>query len=274
VTVHDLIPILYPEHFPKGIRGGIKWRIQKYSLKRKQRIITDSESSKKDIEKIIGIGKQTIDVIYLAPSLPNATVSINYVELMERYNLHGAYFLYVGDVNWNKNVFGLLKAFSQYLVHHKSIIQLVLVGGAFLDTTLKETQEINRLCSQLNIDGNVVRTGYVSDDDLVGLYRHATALIQPSFAEGFGLPVLEAMLYGCPVISSTTSSLQEIMGPSLRIDPNDQRSLTSVMSTASSMKPSARNELIRKGKEWVHTFTWEKVASDTVRSYEKVLANQ
>jgi glycosyltransferase involved in cell wall biosynthesis len=271
VTVHDLIPILYPQHFPKGIRGSIKWEIQKYSLQRKQRIITDSEWSKKDIHKLTGIGKEKIDVAYLAPSLQKTASPKKFEDFNKQYGIKGNYFLYVGDVNWNKNIPGLMKAFSSFIMNHSSFIQLVLIGKAFLDSTLPETREIDALILELGIGNQIIKTGYVDDEILSSLYTHAQALIQPSFYEGFGFPVLEAMSLGCPVICSSSSSLPEIAGPSIMVNPNDSVSIRSGMEHIRSLPQEQRKQLIEKSIEWSDRFTWQKTAKDTVRSYEKIL---
>ncbi|KKS90442.1 MAG: Glycosyl transferase group 1 [Microgenomates group bacterium GW2011_GWC1_43_11] len=273
VTVHDLIPIVYPAHFPKGLRGSIKWEIQKYSLKRKQRIITDSECSKRDIEKCIGVGKDDIDVIYLAPSLQKNILSKKFELIKKQYGIKNTYVLYVGDVNWNKNIPGLLKAFSSCIKDYPSFIQLVLVGKAFLDQSLIQTREIMAMISELGIAKQVIKTGYVDDEILVSLYIHAQALIQPSLYEGFGLPVLEAMSLGCPVVCSSSSSLSEIAGPSIMVDPNDYHSIADGMKRILLFTMDERNTLIQRGHTWMHTFSWQRTAKATLRSYEKVLGN-
>jgi len=274
VTVHDLIPIIFPKAFPKGIRGSLKWEIQKYSLKRKQRILTDSECSKKDIARITGIPDDTIDVVYLAPSLPKYTGKDDFTSTKKQYRIPGDYFLYVGDVNWNKNVIGLLRAFSSFTDHHLFPMCLVLVGKAFLDTTLPQTREINAIIADFNIEDRIIRTGYIDEKNLSLLYKHAHALIQPSLYEGFGFPVLDALSMGCPVICSSSASLLEIAGPSIMVDVSIPSSIVDGLIKISTLSKEKRRVLIKKGFEWVHRFTWEKVARDTVASYEKVLGKK
>lgn len=273
VTVHDLIPILYPKQFPKGVKGSIVWEIQKYTLGKKQRIITDSHCSKKDIVRLTGIPNDRIDVVYLAPVLTKVTDKKSLSG--ESYRTGDKYFLYVGDVNWNKNVIGLLEAFAGFIhkVPQGSAYRLVLVGKACKDHLLSETQHINAHCHRLHIDPQVIRTGYISDAILAGLYSHALALIQPSWYEGFGLPVLDAMALGCPVISSNTSSLSEIAGPSLMVNPGKTDEILSAMETIAFQSPQKRQEMTAKGLAWVRQFTWKRVAKETVETYEKVLAN-
>ncbi len=233
VTVHDLTPIIFPDKFPPGLRGSIKWQIQKTSLKGAGRIITDSKNSKKDIARIIDFDEGKIDVVYLAPGPMFSPGTHKHV---------GApYILYVGDINWNKNIPELRRAFA--LVHdRRPRMQLILVGEAFG----------NRL----------------TEKELIELYRGARLLVLPSHYEGFGFPVLEAMAAGCPVVAADTSSVSEIAGPAIRVKP-DADSIASGMEKCLSLSQRARTDLIDKGFAWVQKFTWQRVAHETVASYER-----
>jgi len=200
-------------HFPKGIKGWIKYQIQKKSLRGAKAIITDSQNSKKDIIKFIGFPKNRIYVIYLAPGkeFKKLATSNWQLEIKEKYQLPETFLLYVGDVNYSKNILGLVKAFSN-LKPQNSNLKLILVGKAFKDETLPETKEILQLIKVLKLKDFVRILGFVSDKDLVAIYNLATVYCQPSFYEGFGLPVLEAMACGTPVVAANTSSLPEICG--------------------------------------------------------------
>jgi glycosyltransferase involved in cell wall biosynthesis len=116
-----------------------------------------------------------------------------------------------------------------------------------------------------------VRAGFVSDEDLGNVYEHAVALVQPSYYEGFGFPVLEAMTFHTPVITSNTSSLGEIAGPSIQIDPNNYQSITDAMNNVSLMTAADKKKLLDIQNNWVKNYTWQKVADDTIHTYEKVL---
>ena len=273
VTVHDVIPLVYPEHFPKGIRGSIKWEIQKISLKRIKRIITDSQCSKKDIIRLTGIEGSRIDVIYLASSLKKSFPDSMDI-LKKRFNISGEFFLFVGDVNWNKNIQGLIQAYALLKKTIKPYPKLVCVGKAFLDKDLEETQWIYSMIKKSHMEDDIVLTGYMTDEDMSSLYRHAQALIQPSWYEGFGFPVLEAMSLGCPVICANSSSLKEIAGPSLMINPNDSSSITEGMKLLIGMSESERKKRINAGRSWADTFSWKKVAHETIAVYEKILGTK
>lgn len=257
VTVHDLAPIKFPDKFPPGMMGSMKWQIQKLSLLGAKTIITDSESSKEDIAVITRIPRTRIEVVYLAADpvfrkLP-ATAKVR------------PYFLYVGDVNWNKNIPTLLRAFASVKGY-----DLVLVGGAFTNNALAETKKINTEIRSLGLDDSVRKTGYVDDRKLNELYCGAAALVIPSYYEGFGLPALEAMQSGCPVILSDVSSLHEIAGPAIKVKP-DENALAEGMKTIMNMRTERRAELIHDQLEWAKSYSWRKVARETAAIYEKVV---
>lgn len=248
VTCHDLTPLVFPDKFPRGLRGSIKWQVQRMSLRGAARIIADSKTSKKDIARIAGISSGRIDVVYLAPAIKPVS-GVN-----AKYPKH--YVLYVGDVNWNKNIPGLIRAIGKRA--------LVVVGSAFVNDNLPETRELNELIKETK--ANVIRTGYVSNTELAQLYGAADCLVMPSFYEGFGLPVLEAMTCGCPVVAADNSSLSEITGPAVRVT-TDPASIKEGIRKAI----QGRTALVTKGYEWVANFSWDKVARETVASYEKAV---
>lgn len=265
VTVHDLTPLVFPDKFPVGIRGTIKWMIQRQSLRGARRIITDSHSSEKDITDIAGIKKDIVDTVYLAPDPAYHRVADSGVltKTRKKYSLPEKFILYVGDVNWNKNVPGLIRAFSGI----RKNMKLVLVGTAFTGTALMETQEINRLIGELGLDASVIRTGYVPQESLAAIYTLASCMVIPSFYEGFGLPVLEAMACGCPVVSTNVSSLKEIAGPAILVSALPDDLARGIMRAVE----GDRETQIRRQYEWVRRFTWKKTAQETIVSYEKVL---
>jgi glycosyltransferase involved in cell wall biosynthesis len=274
VTVHDLIPLIFPDQFPKGLRGNIIWQIQKTSLAHVQRIITDSKCSQKDIIKIIGYDIDRIDVIPLAPRDTYRPVKEQRLlaSVRKKYRIPETFFLYVGDVNWNKNISSLLKAYSVF-IHDNSAHPwaLVLAGEAFNNNTLSEIKEIQRQFDVLQIQPSVIIPGYVSDTELCALYSQAICLIHPSRYEGFGLPVLEAMACGCPVVTSSASSLSEIAGPALRFNPESINEILAYLREITHQTKEKRSKMINDGYTWVSHFTWRKVAKYTVQSYEKAL---
>lgn len=268
VTVHDLIPLSYPSHFPKGIRGNLKWIIQKFSLAGARRVITDSIASRQDIRRITGIASDRIDVVYLAPS--DTFQPVRDFALLSRitakYGLPETFILYVGDVNWNKNIIGMLKAFREL-----EAVTLVLVGKAFTDEALSETREINKMIGSLRSAKDILKLGFVPDEELAALYSLADMYVQPSFAEGFGLPILEAMACGCPVVAARGSSLSEISGPAISVNSTDPQDIAEGIRHVLLFSPAQRKSLIAQEADWVRSFSWEKVAHETVRSYEECI---
>jgi glycosyltransferase involved in cell wall biosynthesis len=278
VTVHDLIPIHYLKEFPRGIRGEFKWQIQKLLLKQSDQIITDSKASRKDIVNIIGIDPELISSIYLAPSDEYFQVTDikeqNFVR--KKYKLPESYILYVGDVNWNKNIPGIIKAFkkikAELIKSNLTKYKLVLVGSAFLKSDLRETNDINVLIQKLGIENEIIKTGYVSVNDLRTIYSLAKVLVQPSFAEGFGLVPLEAMSSGCPTVVSDNSSLKEIAGPSRLCNPENSQDIADKVLEIINLSQDERNKLVLSGLAWVKSFNWQKIAHETTLVYEKVIA--
>ncbi len=273
VTVHDLIPLAYPERFPKGVRGEVKWAIQKKALRHARRIITDSKASKTDIHKIVGYKPEEIDVVYLAPSPVFKPVTDRkfLLQVKQKYSLSEEFILYVGDVNWNKNIIGMLKAFTELKSWNPNPknLKMVFVGKAFLDDSLAETQEINKTIQSLGLSEDILKLGFVSEEDLVALYNSANVYLQPSFAEGFGFPVLEAMACGCPVVASNTSSLSEIAGPSVMINPHDPEDIARGINSI--LRSRAKPELSKEAIAWAKNFTWKKAAEETISVYEKTV---
>jgi len=286
VTIHDVIPLVFPDKFPKGIKGWLKFQIQKFALRSVAAVITDSENSKNDIVKHLGFPKEKIFVIPLAPG--GEFKPIKSTKLLNRnivkYNLPEKFVLYTGDVNWNKNVEGLIKAFSRIQRYKRSLnslrgykdikiqkLELVLAGKAFEDKKLKETRSIFQLIKKLGLTNQVKILGYVPIKDLVVIYNLAMIYCQPSFYEGFGLPVLEAMACGTPVICSQASSLSEVAGKAaFFINPNDYDSIAQGIERLIKDKELSK-ALEQKGLEQVRKFSWEKTAGETMKVYEDAL---
>lgn len=271
VTVHDLIPLNYPDKFPRGLRGEIKWFVQKQSLKAAKNIITDSYASKKDIVKFTGISEEKINVIYLGVREEFKVIKSQKIldEVKVKYSLPKKFILYVGDVNYNKNILGIIKSFSEVTKKNKDI-NLILVGNGFINDSI-QLSEINNLISEFRLKEKVKKIGYIALSDLVGVYNLAKVYLQPSFAEGFGLPVLEAIACGCPVVTSNISSLPELVDDAaLLVDPKNAEDI--VKSILKIIDNSTLREAITKrGLQRVREFNWVRCASETLNIYKKVI---
>lgn len=271
VTVHDLIPLRYPHHFPKGVRGYIKWQIQRYSLGRSKAIITDSLASKNDILKFCQIPS---DKIYPIPlGIGNEFRVITAKNVLERtrkkLKLPENFILYVGDINYNKNIPGLLEAFR---LVQKSLqdLRLVLVGIGLVTPSIPLT-EILQFIHAHSLDDKVHRIGFIDISDLVHTYNLAKIYIQPSFAEGFGLTVLEAMACGCPVMASNSSSLPEVAGDAgILFNPSKSEVIgEGIISLYKDLEK--QNSLKEKGLQRIKSFTWKKCTDEVIQIYEQVL---
>lgn len=270
VTVHDLTPIKFKNNFPSGIKGSIKWHIQRNRLKKANIIITDSFASKNDIIKILGFNDRKIKVIPLAAGKSFKKVSNEIVESVRRkYSLPAKFVLYVGDVTWNKNLPRLLKAIN------KTNYPLVLVGKAIASKDFDDSNPWNtdlvQVQKMITLNPKITALGYVSDHDLVAIYNAATIFVMPSLYEGFGLPVIEAMSCGTPVITSTEGSLPEVAGDAAIY--TDAYSVDNIAECLKKIFPdeNIRAKLSENGLERSKKFTWEKTARSTLQVYNELL---
>lgn len=272
VTVHDLTPLVFPNNFKSGLRGSLKWQIQKLALRTADAIITDSESSKKDIIKYASINEDKIKVVYLAAGeefkqIQNSEFRTQ--NLRKKYNLPEKFALYVGDATWNKNLPRLIAAAS------KIDVPLVMAGKALVDENIDINNPWNKdlVRTQKLAKGNknIFRLGFVPSGDLVALYNSATLFVMPSIYEGFGLPILEAMNCGCPVVASKWGSLTEVVGSAGKyVDPYDIGSIAQGIKEVFS-DSSLQKKLSQKGTIQAKKFTWKKTADETMRVYKSVM---
>lgn len=275
VTVHDLIPVKYPDKFPSGIRGKVGWWRQKNTLKSVNAIITDSEASAKDIVMLTKISRDNIHVVPLPVSSEYKKLSQTEIKKLDldKYDLPQKFILYVGDINWNKNIPGLLKAFSR-IVKKKEYANtyLVLVGSAFLKADIPETQEINKIILEEKIAEHVRRVGFVPIDELVGIYNLSALYVQPSFDEGFGLGLLQAMTCGIPVVSSNRGSLPEVGGQVIEyFDPTKVEDQVKVLERALGYSVSEQKKKVEQVLQLASKFTAKKLAEQTIQVYEQAV---
>lgn len=272
VTIHDLIYLIYPKHYPPGFKGSAKFLLNKILIKSADAIITISETSKKDIVRFLGIDPEKVFVTYLAPNSIYKVIKDRGVltSVAKKYRLPKNFVLYVGDVNYNKNIPGLVKACEI------ADLPLVIAGKHALgieekDLSHPELSHLRESVKNLRDGSKVMRLGYVADEDLVAIYNLATLYCQPSFYEGFGLPILEAFSCGTPVVASKIQVHVEIAeGGALFANPREPQDI------ASKMKRFSEDEELRKkysllGKKIVKNFTWEKTARETFEIYKEIL---
>ena len=253
VTIHDVIPLEFSGHYPPGIKGWLNLQLQKISLWSVDRVIADSYASVQAIRKYLLVPHEKLKLVYLA-----ADEKFKPVKAKNKYKLPDKFVLYVGDINWNKNILNLIKACEQ--INYS----LVIIGKQAaeiekMDLNHPQLQHLNNLDFK-----KVIRLGFVPDADLVAIYNLAAVYCQPSFAEGFGLPVLEAMACGTQVAISNTHSLPEIAGGAAEyFDPRD----VSDMAKAVTKAVNNKFDVISQAKK----FSWAKTARQTLQVYQEVL---
>lgn len=271
VTVHDTIPLIFPHVYPPGIKGSLRFMLQKFSLSAAAAIITDSNSSKEDIKNYLGIEEDKIHVVYLSQKkiFRKLKDKSSLSKIKKKYSLAERFVLYVGDIGYNKNVLSLVKACKL------NKIALVIVGKQAAEKNFDrdniENKPLLKLIERYGRDRDVRRLGFVDDGDLVGLYNLAEVYCQPSYYEGFGLPVLEAMACGCPVVASNRGSLPEVCaGAGLMVDPESiediARGIRLIIEDG-----DLRKKLIEKGLKRAACFSWQKTALNTYEVYKKVV---
>ncbi len=259
VTIHDLIRLIYPKNYPPGIKGRIKFLIQKFNLRNVDAIVTISETSKKDIVRFLNIDPKKIFVIYLAPQ----TMAVSKTEL--QYSLPEKFVLYIGDVNYNKNIFNLAKACKL------AKIKLVMVGK---QSTIEEVDDNienkpwKKFLATYKNDKDIIRLGFAKNLDAI--FKKATLYCQPSLYEGFGLPLLEAFDRSIPVVAARTQALVEIGSDAcLYVDPYDPQNMANGLKEVIKNKKLA-NDLVKKGKTRLKSFSWEKCAKETLNVYKEI----
>lgn len=270
VTIHDVIPLIFPQRYKPGLKGMIRFFLQLVSLRTVSAIITDSECSKKDIMKYLGISKEKIHVVYLAgnPGIQRQTLEVvRRVSL--QYNLPQKYVLYVGDINYNKNIPRCIEAFSKL----PNDYSFVMVGRSLKNMNIPEGVALHEAIQRNKIDSRVLLLTEVPKDpisDLAAIFTRASLYIQPSLYEGFGLSVLDALQCGVPVVSSNVSSLPEIGGSIVEYcNPYDSEDMARAMIKTLSKKQSI---IYRKSLEkHAEHYQWEKTAEKTAKIYEKVM---
>lgn len=271
VTIHDVIPLVFPQHYPSGKRGAINLLRQKIALKAVNRVITDSEASKTDIVKYLGVEPGKIKVIYLAANPDLKPVSEAVLNKYRRQlKLPKNYILYVGDINYNKNLAQLIKTLK-YLPKE---IKLVCVGKNFTPQEIPEWQAIESQLALSNVTDRAKFLNNILGDDpaeLAAIYQGAIAYIQPSIYEGFGLPILEAMQSQTVIICGQNSSLPEVSGNfALLVDKETAEEFAARVEEVLTWNKTRRQRFLRAASQWAKKFSWEKTAADTIDLYEEL----
>lgn len=263
ISILDISYVHFPELFKSSDLNQLtKWT--KYSVRKAKGVFTISKASKDDIIKEYGIPDYRVTVTYpgIREISDNKDKVLSMDELKQKYSIKGDYVLFVGTLQPRKNVSGLIEAFSKL---KKKDINLIIIGKRGW-----KYQEILDAPKKFGVENKVKFLDSVSDEELVFFYKNAACFVLPSLYEGFGLPVLEAMRYGCPVITSNISSLPEVGGDAaLYVNPKDVNDLRDKLELlVNDLK--LRKELIEKGYKQAKKFSWEKTARETLSVITKI----
>ena len=264
MTIHDLNFLVYRKFAIASGRWHYAFKIKEYAEKA-DAIIAVSQSTKSEIIKYLKIPEEKIHVIYegCSQAFQPLPESEKKEKVKEKYNVKGDFILCVGTLEPRKNLKGLIQAYDRSRA--KEDFLLVLAGGKGW-----KYKHIFRLIKQLKLEDRVVFTGYVSDSDLPALYNGASVFVYPSFYEGFGLPPLEAMACGIPVIVSHTTSLPEVVGDAgIYVDPFDIEQISFSIDTVLSDTRLCQT-LREKGLKRAKLFSWEKTARETLKLYQQL----
>jgi len=266
ITVHDLNFLYYPQYLTAESRryyaGQIEWAVSVAD-----HIVADSEHTRDDLIGRLEVSPEKVTAVHLAansiyerPVAPETVAST-----LRQYGLSPGYVLFVGTLEPRKNVPTLLRAFAVLRQERELDAPLILVGGkGWL------YDEIFRTIETLGLDEAVRHLQGVPDADLACLYRAAGVLALPSHYEGFGLPALEAMHCGCPVVASNRASLPEVVGEAgILLDPDDVDAWVDGLATAV-LDGDRRAAMIAAGYEQANRFSWEKTAAATKRLYWEI----
>ena len=274
VAIHDVIPLVFPKQYKPGIKGKLRFHKQKMALKNVAAIITDSQASKADIVKHLGVHTEKVHVVYLAANPNLQAQNDEMITTVAKKNaLPAKYLLYVGDINYNKNIPQLIKM-MKFIEDPE--VKLVCLGRNFTPQDIPEWQWIETQLALSNVEDRVIFLPSIlteSIDELAAIYSGAQAYVQPSLYEGFGLPVLEAMQCRTPVVCSHNSSLIEVGGEQVFFTEPQAEKMAQAVNQVLSWSKTKRITWLREAYKWSQTFSWEKVANETVAVYKSILKN-
>jgi glycosyltransferase involved in cell wall biosynthesis len=262
ITVQDLHPLILPQFSFIAEARSYKWQMT--AIRKAAGVIAVSENTKRDIIRLLGVPEEKITVIHMAPGEHFGVIEEEQrLECLRRHNLEQPFILYVGNYNVHKNIEAIVEAWDRTT----PVIPLVIVG--------KRDSYPESLHNRIEALGRTDATHFVGglshdSPDLVALYNAATVFVFPSLYEGFGLPVVEAMRCGCPVIASRRGSLPEVLGEAGRlVEPDDVDRLAEEIQHIIDDN-EWRESLKAKGFENDRRFSWKSTAEKTLALYQKV----
>lgn len=258
LTVHDLSFLRLPQFFVPAFRGYLEAAVTR-AVRRADQILADSESTRRDLGELLGVAPERVAVLY--PGVEERFRPVEDPDVLARvrarYGLPARFVLGVGTLQPRKNFQGLVEAFGRLLAagHDLPGLGLVIAGGqGWL------AEDLLALAARHGVGERLVLAGFVADEDLPALYTLASVLAFPSWYEGFGLPILEAMACGTPVVSADNSSLPEVVGDAgLLVDAGSSVELAHALAVVL-LDDSRRARLVEAGHRQARRFTWEQAA--------------
>lgn len=269
MTIHDLT-LLHFKNIRKGRIGLVRYKLRdqarrlamRQGVHRAKMILVDSEYVKEDIVKTYKIRRNKIVVAHLAGEAAYKRARVD----LEKFGINKPFLFYTGNAYPHKNLERLILAFGKLTTKYLLDYQLVIGGKKdYFHTGLEEEVKT------AGLNDRVIFTGFVTNTELAGLYKAASLYVLPSLSEGFGLPGLEAMSYGLPVVSSNATCLPEVLGDAaVYFNPKNVTNMAKVMSQVLADK-ELQTKLVKKGYTQIKKFSWKKTANTTLGVYEQVL---
>ncbi len=270
VTIHDCIHLIFPQYLPHRAAHAYARTMFWTAVHRASRILTVSEASKKDILRFFGVPSERVTVIYNAidDRFFEQPSEEQIVRVRERYQLHDRFLMYAGNVKPHKNIERLIDAFV--LLRKKGLddLKLLITGSE-----ISRYSTLRRAVHRHNLHRHVRFLGYQSEETLAALYRLADVFVFPSLYEGFGLPPLEAMASGTPVVASNVSSLPEVVGDAgVLVNPYDPQAIAD--GVVNVLEDDAlRHDLTARGLKRARTFSWAESVRQIRQIYQDVAAS-
>ncbi len=274
VTVHDVIPLALPDYAPsRALRAY--FRLVAAAVRKADVVVTDSQHAAGDVERLLGVPAERLRVIYLGVdrryTLPPDPAYLDAVRT--RLNLPERFILYMGGVDPRKNLATLLRALRLVRERRHTALPLVMVAP-LVGPDLPQWRHLNPrlIAATESVEDGVIFLDWVSDAEKAALYTLATAFVYPSRYEGFGLPILEAMAAGTPVVASRASSLAEVAGDAaLLLDPDDAAAWTDALLRIGEDE-GLRADLATRGAAQAGRFTWDATVAALAGVFRDVLA--
>jgi glycosyltransferase involved in cell wall biosynthesis len=271
-TIHDIVPLIRPELVSSQL-VLVFADLLRSNLRNSTKLIAVSQATKDDLVRYCQVPAEKITVVYEAARPEFQPVSADIAEPFLRKiglitdTVKSPYFIFVGNIEPKKNVKRLLLAFQQFSMYDKRGCKLLIVGSAAWGF-----DDVKGLMSEMIEDGILIHPGYLPTEQLPALFSHAQALMLPSLIEGFGLPVLEAMACGCPVITSDIPCIREITGDAaIRVNPTSIKEMYEAIKMVANDE-SLRANLSQLGLAQNQLFSWERCARETLAVYQDAIS--